>query len=298
MIISFDVGGIFIKYGLFDMDGTIIDQDKQPSEIDTEEHFFSFIEGIITMYERRYRIKGIGFSFPGVIDSENGIPIVSGAIKPLKGRPFIQLLTEKTGYKYPIFIENDGNCAALAEMHSGKGQIHNDFVVMTLGTGIGGGVINNRKLIKGSGFSAGEFGMMLIPDRNGKKEIIAKYASTQGLLNLYRRRLGITSATPVTGEEIFKGNTPQKKDVLKLWGEYISIVVYNIIVTMNPEKVLIGGGVSQNPHLIPLIKKPLKEYPEWKLFKTPVECCHHQNNAGLIGAFYLVYSQINQNDRK
>ena len=291
MIISFDVGGIFIKYGLFDADGSILDQDRCPSQFDTEEQFFELIEKIIATYERRYIIQGIGFSFPGVIDSENGIPILSGAIKPLRGRPFVRLLTERTGYKYPIFIENDGNCAALAEMHSGNGQINNDFVVMTLGTGIGGGVIHNRQLVKGSGFSAGEFGMMLIPDRHGKKEIIAKYASTQGLLNLYRQRLGITSKTPVTGEEIFKANTIHKKEVLRLWGEYISMVVYNIIVAINPEKVLIGGGVSQNPQLLPLIEHPLREYPEWGQFATPIQRCHHQN-AGLIGAFYLAQQHI------
>lgn len=292
MIISFDVGGIFVKYGLFDMDGTIIHQGKQPTEIETEEHFFGMIEEIISNYEAKYQIKGIGFSFPGVIDSERGIPIVSGAIKPLRGKPFVKLLKERINSSYPIFIENDGNCAALAELHSGNGRGLNDFVVITLGTGIGGGIIHDRELMKGGRFSAGEFGMMLIPDRQGKKEILAKYASTQGLLNLYRQRLGITSDTPVTGEEIFKGNTLVKKDVLKLWGEYVALVVYNIIVTMNPEKILIGGGVSQSPLLLSLIERPLQKYPEWELFATPITRCYHQNDAGLIGAFYLVHQNI------
>ncbi|MBL1225536.1 ROK family protein [Enterococcus sp. BWR-S5] len=292
MIISFDVGGIFVKYGLFDMDGTIVQQGKQPTEIETEEAFFALIEGVISSYEKEYSIKGIGFSFPGVIDSENGIPIVSGAIKPLRGRPFVQLLKERTGDNYPIFIENDGNCAALAELHSGNGQNLKDFVVLTLGTGIGGGIIHNHSLMKGGRYSAGEFGMMLIPDRQGKKVILAKYASTQGLLNLYRQRLGITSDTPVTGEEIFKGNTFVKKDVLNLWGEYVAMVIYNIIVSINPEKVLIGGGVSQNPLLLSLIEKPLKKFPEWALFETPIIRCYHQNDAGLIGAFYLVKKNL------
>lgn len=292
MIISFDVGGIFVKYGLFDMDGTIIHQGKQPTEVETEERFFVMIERIIAKYEKEYSIKGLGFSFPGVIDSENGVPIVSGAIKPLRGRPFVALLKARTGNKYPIFIENDGNCAALAELHSGNGQGLKDFVVMTLGTGIGGGIIHDHVLMKGGRYSAGEFGMMLIPDRQGKKVILAKYASTQGLLNLYRQRLGITSDTPVTGEEIFKGNTFVKKDVLKLWGEYVAMVVYNIIVSMNPEKILIGGGVSQNPLLLSLIEKPLKTFPEWELFETPIIRCHHQNDAGLIGAFYLVQQNL------
>ncbi|WP_321387409.1 ROK family protein [uncultured Enterococcus sp.] len=292
MIISFDVGGIFVKYGLFDMDGTIVHQGKQPTEIETEETFFTLIEGVISSYEKEYSIKGIGFSFPGVIDSENGIPIVSGAIKPLRGRPFVQLLKERTGDNYPIFIENDGNCAALAELHSGNGQNLKDFVVLTLGTGIGGGIIHNHSLMKGGRYSAGEFGMMLIPDRQGKKVILAKYASTQGLLNLYRQRLGITSDTPVTGEEIFKGNTFVKKDVLNLWGEYVAMVIYNIIVSINPEKVLIGGGVSQNPLLLSLIEKPLKKFPEWALFETPIIRCYHQNDAGLIGAFYLVKKNL------
>lgn len=292
MIISFDVGGIFVKYGLFDMDGTIVHQGKQPTEIETEEAFFTLIEGVISSYEKEYSIKGIGFSFPGVIDSENGVPIVSGAIKPLRGRPFVQLLKERTGDNYPIFIENDGNCAALAELHSGNGQNLKDFVVLTLGTGIGGGIIHNHSLMKGGRYSAGEFGMMLIPDRQGKKVILAKYASTQGLLNLYRQRLGITSDTPVTGEEIFKGNTFVKKDVLNLWGEYVAMVIYNIIVSINPEKVLIGGGVSQNPLLLSLIEKPLKKFPEWALFETPIIRCYHQNDAGLIGAFYLVKKNL------
>lgn len=292
MIISFDVGGIFVKYGLFDMDGTIIHQEKRPTEIETEEGFLSMLVEIISTYEKGYDIQGIGFSFPGVIDSEKGVPIVSGAIKPLRGRPFVQLLRERTDNKYPIFIENDGNCAALAELHSGNGRQLNDFVVMTLGTGIGGGIIHDRALLKGGRFSAGEFGMMLVPDKQGKKEILAKYASTQGLLNLYRQRLGITSDTPVTGEEIFKGNTFVKKEVLKLWGEYVSMVVYNIIVSMNPEKVLIGGGVSQNPLLLSLIERPLQKYPEWELFATPLIKCYHQNDAGLIGAFYLVQQNL------
>lgn len=292
MIISFDVGGIFVKYGLFDMDGTIIHQGKQPTEIETEDSFFIMIERIISRYEQEHTIKGLGFSFPGVIDSEKGVPIVSGAIKPLRGRPFVQLLRERTGNKYPIFIENDGNCAALAELYSGNGRELKDFVVLTLGTGIGGGIIHEQSLMKGGRYSAGEFGMMLIPDKLGKPVILAKYASTQGLLNLYRQRLGITSDTPVTGEEIFKGNTLVKKDVLKLWGEYIAMVVYNIIVSMNPEKVLIGGGVSQNPLLLSLIERPLKKYPEWALFETPIVRCYHQNDAGLIGAFYLVQRNI------
>ncbi|MGC6767140.1 ROK family protein [Enterococcus sp. LJL51] len=292
MIISFDVGGIFVKYGLFDLEGNLVAKGKRPTEIETEEAFFSLLEEVILEYEIVHEIEGIGFSFPGVIDSESGTLIVSGAIHPLRGKPFVQMLMERTGNKYPIFIENDGNCAALAEMYSGNGQGHKDFVVMTLGTGIGGGIIQNGTLVKGSGFSAGEFGMMLIPNEHGKNEIIAKYASTQGLLNLYRQRLGITSDTPVTGEEIFKGNTFEKKIVLKRWGEYIALCIYNVIVTMNPEKVLIGGGVSQNPNLLSLIEQPLKDFPEWSLFKTPVDRCQHQNDAGLIGAFYLVRNKI------
>lgn len=287
MILCFDVGGTFVKHGLFDGNGILIEKSKTATKCDTKENFLNQIKEIVVDYEKRVDLEALCFSFPGAIDGKNGVTVLSGAINPLKGEPFVALLKEKLEKDYPIFIENDGNCAALAEQYSGNGQGCDNFVVMTLGTGIGGGIILDGNLYPGGRFLAGEFGMTLLPTKTSEKEIIGKYAATSGLLRIYRKEMNYDDNVEVAGEDIFLEDTVEKQRTLLTWSEYVSMVIYNITVMVNPEKILIGGGVSKNPKLLPLVTKPLQDYMLWDYFGAKIGICKHQDDAGLIGAYYL-----------
>lgn len=291
--VCFDVGGTAVKHALITESGKILQQNNFPTVHTNKEDFIQSLLLVIKEYEKEQIIDGIGLSFPGIVDPETGYLFTAGALYSLYGENIKAALHEKTGYL--ITVENDANCALLAEKLNGKATADKDVLLVTVGTGIGGALMVQEQVVHGYQFKAGEFGMMRIDFGQQPHTTLHELASTSALIRFYKEAKKILPETVVDARQIFieMDRDPVINAVVSRWIDYLAIGIFNMVVFMNPEKVLIGGGVSANPKLIPLIQTALAKNPHWMDFEVPIDSCQHQNNAGLFGALYCLLQEKN-----
>lgn len=276
--LAFDIGGTRIKWGILNEEGAILEKSSFDTSTESEE---LFLENIIKIaLERKNEVEGVALSMPGFIDSINGIPKVCYAIRCIEGKCITKIIEEKTGLK--TSVENDGKCVALAEKFNGNATECSDFVCVTIGTGIGGGIYVNNKLLRGSTFQGGEFGFM----RCNEKGMYSNTASTLALIKEYMKYKNLDKA--VDGQVVFEEGEkdPKVKEIINEWYGLIAIGIYNLSATLNPEKILIGGGVSEREEFIEEVVNALENIEAWKDVKCVIERCKHKNDAGMIGSVY------------
>lgn len=285
--VSIDVGGTEIKYALFSEDAEIIEQSKVPTP-HNKEKFKELIINIVHSFEENYSLNGLGISLPGYINSETGFAERGGALTFLDYTNIIDLFKEELSL--PIFVENDANCAALAESGFGHAVGVSDFLLLTVGTGIGGALYLDNKLYTGGQFKAGELGKMRINYSTHPNSTLHEFAAMPSLIRNYKALNLPNTPEIVTGEYIFE-QAEHNEEVHQLiidWVDTLCIGIFNMAVTLNPQKVLIGGGVSANPKYLPLINERMKKVFEWDDFEVPIVACKFYNAAGIVGAYNLV----------
>ncbi|WP_409292959.1 ROK family protein [Peribacillus sp. SCS-37] len=289
--IAFDVGGTHIKHGLLTGEGTFISKGSYPTVCDTLEQFVGGMEKVIGEYSTEHSAAGIAVSMPGFIDVNTGYSERAGSIRVLDQKNLKEILEERTGL--PVEMENDGNCAALAEKLNGNAVSCRNFICVTLGTGIGGGIFINGEIVHGASFRGGEFGFMFTPAYHPDRPHMHGNASTGGLIKMYKDLKGLTVDEKVGGETVFEEaeHDTAVKRLIEEWVKNISYGLYNLAVTLNPEKILIGGGISGREGLIEDIIQHARHYPYWDSFAVSVEPCRHKNDAGMLGALYHFISR-------
>ncbi|WP_307852054.1 ROK family protein [Neobacillus rhizophilus] len=284
--ISFDVGGTKVKHGLLLEDGTILSKDSYDTHCTNLDLFLKEMTETINMYTQNHQVSGVAISLPGFINPHTGYSESGGAVTALDHQNLKKLLEKRTSL--PIEVENDGNCVALAEKVSGNAKNCTDFICMTIGTGIGGGIFVNGSLLHGHSFRGGEIGFMITRAGNYDMDILHSNASTNALIKAYKKLKGISEHQNIEGETVFL-ESRKNSSVRKLvdeWVQHISYGIFNLAATLNPQKILIGGGVIAQQGLISKINHKLDQLPWWKRIKIPVERCKYQNDAGMIGAMY------------
>lgn len=251
-------------------------------------------------------ISGIGIGSPGSIDSKNGIVKYSNNIK-LENTPLAQKLREYINM--PIFLSNDANCAALGEVVAGAAAGCSNAIMITLGTGVGGGIVIDGKIFDGSDSYGAELGhTMLI--MNGEKCTCGRngcweaYASATGLINQTKKAISqnpdsimaksVKNELEVSGRTAFEASRLGDESAQEVVNNYISYVAEGIIDMINifrPEIVLLGGGVcNEGDYLL----NPLREYVASKIYGAgilstpPIIRAVLGNDAGIIGAASLV----------
>ena len=289
--ICVDIGGTSIKYGVLSETGEIFIDGTVPTKVTEKENFIlsdvkKLVRSILDEY-KRYEIKGICVSTAGVVNPEKGKIAFAGPTIPKYTGTEIKKELEKE-FSLPCEIENDVNCAGLGEYWRGAGKGSKSMVCLTIGTGIGGSVILDGKLLNGIGYTAGEIGYM---DVNGS--YIQNIASSKYLVEKVQKekeeKEGITDA--ITGVDIFE--LAKKGDEICIAGinEIISnlaVGVRNIIYLLNPEVIVIGGGITaQKEYLEEKIRKEVNDGMISDMFrKTRIELAQQGNQAGLLGALY------------
>lgn len=283
-IIVFDFGGTKVKHALVNTNGEIVTKSTYETETENLNIFLDNLFLAIRTYVSSHEIRGIAISMPGYIDVNTGYSERAGAITALNKMNIKQLVENE--FSLPVEVENDGNCAALAEKINGNAQGCENFICMTIGTGIGGCIYLNGDIHRGYRLRAGEFGMMITYLADGQKKDMHQTAGFPNLIKEYKNYKNINR--DVEGTEIFTEalTDPMVKDMIDCWIGHISRGIYNLAVTLNPEKILIGGGVSVQPYLIAEINRQLTEFQYWDEFTIPVVRCKFQNDAGMMGAFY------------
>ena len=288
-ILAIDIGGTMIKYGLVSSDGKILSTNKIKTEASKGlNNILNKIDNIFKGYKENNPV-GIAVSGTGQINGMIGKVIGGNPIIPnWIGTNLVKILEEK--YNLPAVLENDVNCVALGEKWIGAGKDLSNFICLTIGTGIGGGIILNNQLFRGENFVAGEFGHTLI-----KKGEFEQFASTTALIRLVKEKTGKI----LNGKEIFdleKKEIVEYQEVISEWIENLTDGLSSIIYCFNPANIILGGGViEQGEPLINRIKNSLfkKIGPQFKE-KLNITQAKLGNNAGMIGASYLLLEKINK----
>ncbi|MFS0655295.1 ROK family protein [Bacillus sp. 179-C3.3 HS] len=284
--VVFDVGGTKTKHGLMNESGDLITSGDYATNCHQLAPFLEAMEGVVKQYQQMYEVSGVAVSLPGFVDSQTGYTEFAGAVIALNGHNIKTLLEKRLSLR--VEVENDANCAALAERNSGHARGCDNFICMTIGTGVGGGIFVNGQLVRGASFRGGEFGMMLTETENGQFTTLNSTASTAGLIRTYKEKQQIPQSAQIDGRMIFEqaSDDPSIQMMLEQWYKRIAVGIYNVTATLNPEKILIGGGVSGRSDLISNVEKYLHTLPAWKDIQVSIEPCYYLNQAGMKGALY------------
>ncbi len=288
--LAIDVGGSATKVGILDEQGTILSKESFKTPRDNYEHLMSVLVKAFHWGKNQKELQGIAMSLPFVFDSITGEVISEGPFPFISDKDIIKDLQNVTGF--PVSAENDGNCAALAEVWLGSAKDAQNIALIVSGTGIGGAVIQNREVWHGKNHFSGEFGMTLLGwDSNGIPYSWSEVGSTYGLVKSYARKKNIDVNT-VTGKIIFSEMDAGDEDArfcVDQFIKYFAQGIHNIQHTFDPELVLIGGGISEREDLISRINDALSIlYGRFSVnpSRPNVGKCTFGADANLIGALY------------
>lgn len=313
-IIGIDLGGTSVKLAILTTEGEI--QEKWSIKTNILDEGGHIVPDIIDSIQQRFETHGltkddflgIGMGSPGVVDSEAGTVI--GAYN-LNWKT-LQLVKEQfeSALGLPFFIDNDANVAALGEQWVGAGNNNPNVVFMTLGTGVGGGVIAAGNLIRGVKGAGGELGHITVDFEApfactcGKKGCLETVASATGIVNLSRRYADQYAGDAKLKQMIDDGQDVTAKDVFDLakegddlalivyrhFSEYLGVACANIAAVLNPAYIVLGGGVSAaGDFLLDGVRKVFAEnsFPQIKE-STQIVLATRGNDAGVLGAASLV----------
>ncbi|MCI5775464.1 MAG: ROK family protein [Aerococcus sp.] len=283
-----DVGGTAIKYGKYNVtDQKLTDQQQVPTP-DTLEDFYNVVSDIVSEISRDCTLKGVAFSMPGTYQASTGIIGGISAVPYIHQFPIRQALEERL--KLPVSIENDANCAALAEVASGSAESLSNIVFIVIGTGVGGAIVLNRQIIPGAHSMAGEFGYMI----DSTNQLLSQRATVFHATERYAQQTG----KMITGEKLLNDVRMGDEIAIAETGKmYRSLAqtIFNLQYTIDPEAFIIGGGASRNPQFIDALNQSILEiiddYPEETQVVPVVKAAKYANDANLIGAAYRYLHQ-------
>ena len=308
MYIAIDLGGTNIKGGIVRENGEIVLKDMIPTN--AGRHYSEIIKDIAKLINKMLsdageniaKVKSIGVGIPGTCDAKEGVVIYASNIN------FVNVPVADELHKYfdvPVFIENDANCAALGEYTVLDEEIDN-MVFVTLGTGVGGGIIIDKKLYTGKNGTAAEIGHMAINSEGtvcscGARGCYETYASVTALIRQTKEFIEnnpgsefskSVSGCEITGRTAFeaaKRGDADAKSIVDKWILYVATGIVNIINLLQPEVLIIGGAISKEGNYL---LNPIIEYQmdnAYSKIKNPTRIMTAKlgNDAGLIGSAFL-----------
>ncbi len=288
--IALDIGGTAVKAAIIDEIGTIIQKTSQPTPLTNFDDLIKCLTEIVEWAKAITPISGIAISQPCVTDAMTGQALSGGALGYIQGTNPSKVLGNI--FNLPYTAENDGNCAALAEIWIGNARGINDLALVVCGSGIGGSVIIDRKIITGHRKFAGEFGMFITGfETDGTPIIWSANGSTLALVNAYSKRSGKDIKT-LDGKIVFDLAEKGDEDAMACVESFYRIFAYglhNIQHVCDPELILIGGAVSNRADFIDNITKELEIFYDQVggyMSGPTVARCACGADANLIGAVY------------
>lgn len=311
--LGIDIGGTSVKYGLITETGSLIK--KAAFSVDFDGYETPILQTVLKHAEEfcKEPITAIGVSATGQIDSKEGKVIgAAGHIPNYIGSEIKKELESR--FHVPVFVANDANCALLGECWLGAARGCEDVVMVTLGTGVGGGILTGGHLLTGNRGLGGEIGHIIIKEDGGmctcgNRGCLEECASTKALVQDVRETVtqGLISkaffglgqgddVSKIDGKKIFDRIrddivTPEHERLkiqVDAWEDHIASGIVSLIHIFEPEKVLIGGGVSAagSCFMIPLKEKIMKRIMPRFGDGLLIETAELENDAGLIGAVY------------
>lgn len=304
-----DIGGTTVKMGLFDVKGDILDKWEIPTRTENngENILPDIAQAILDKLAQKSiskdDVSGVGVCAPGPVDKDG---VIYKAVNLGWGVMNIKdKLSELTGVR--VKSGNDANVAALGEMWKGGGMGYENLIVATLGTGVGGGIINEGKILTGFIGAGGEIGHIHIQDDEdeecgcGNCGCLEQYASATGIVRLANRRLAKDDkpSSLRTGEvsaktvfDAVKAGDTLAIEVAEQFGDYLGKGLAVVACVTNPEVIVIGGGVSKAGEiLLKYIEKYYKKYVFHASREVKFALATLGNDAGIVGAAKLVLDE-------
>lgn len=295
MYIGIDVGGTSVKWGILDDELNIVEKSSFPTCKNSDMELLEEICAVINEKKLKYDFKYVGMGSPGCVDTKNGI-ISGSANTPFKNTPAADIVKKKTGL--PLIAGNDANCAAYGEYVFSDTKSEN-LVMITLGTGVGGGIVMDGKLYTGTRGFAGEIGHMIISHNGaecacGRHGCFEAYASATALIRMFRERIiaeggklsGVEiSPDAINGKNAFElaeqGNVAAN-EILDQYASYLATGINNIEMIFDPGEIVLAGGITND-------KEALMKYlePYIKNISCKISVSKLKNDAGFIGAALL-----------
>lgn len=305
MFVGIDIGGTQIKSALLDQEGQI----RKRGLVDTPTEkaaILAVLFQIVKEFQEGAAIQGIGVSAPGVI-REDGLMLTAGAVMSLYGSNLKQALEEEFGL--PVFVENDGKAAAIAEKWLGNAQDVSDYLCIVLGTGVGGGIVINGQVLRGGLGAAGEFSWMVSQAQSQLDQfdhyLVGQMGVVAGLCSSYNAKeqaenpdfSPTRSAKAIFEQEEYN---PIAREAIASYIRDVAVGLFNFTAIFNPEKILLGGGISANPVFIQRVKDELEEVMSQHLMiaevkeqlMPEVQVAGLKNDAGLLGAVYQLQQRM------
>ncbi|MFC6464442.1 ROK family glucokinase [Marinilactibacillus sp. GCM10026970] len=315
-LIGIDLGGTTVKFAILTTDGQV--QTKWSIETDSSDLGTkivpSIIESILHHIElygmQKEEFLGIGMGSPGSVNHKEGTVIGAYNLNWRTTQNIKAAIEAGTGI--PFVIDNDANVAALGEQWMGAGNNEPNVVFMTLGTGVGGGIILNNELTRGATGAAGEIGHIVVEPHGfdctcGNKGCLETVASATGVVRLARTMAESFAGESMLKESIDNGDSVDAKTVFDAAKDndtfanlvvdevcnYLALACGNIANMLNPSTIVIGGGVSRaGDFLLNKIAEKFKRYAFPPIYDhTKIKIAELGNDAGVIGASSLVLNQ-------
>ncbi|MBC1500597.1 ROK family protein [Listeria weihenstephanensis] len=279
-LLAFDMGGTAVKYALIEQDGKILEKSSFQTP-DTLEALLNRLQIIKKTYTH-HDLTGIAFSCPGAVDNESGVIGGASAIPYIHHFPFRQRLEETLGL--PCTLENDANCAALAETWLGVAKENRDILFLIIGTGVGGAVIKDGKIHAGEHLHGGEFGYMLMNDR---LETLSDTGTAVNAASRIAKRKGLDRLTGLEAFALKEADDTVAIEEIEFMYRNLAKGIFNLQYVYDPEVIVIGGGVSERPDFLPAIQAELDSLlAQITIAKIApkIVSCAFGNDANLIGA--------------
>lgn len=319
-----DFGGSSVKYALVDNEANLTESGKLPAPLDSVGQFRDTVGKLYDQF--REEADGITISLPGYIDPDKGFLYGSGVYQPLYGKYIPDLLKNRCPVN--IAVENDGKCGALSEAWYGALKDVNDGAVLILGSGVGGGIIKDKHIHWGKGFTAGEFSYLITnPGTHSFMDMAVMHADMLGmtykLCKLKNLDISVQDSSAVIssldrifapqfptfaeepkkikadGRRLFKWLDEGDPDAARVYKEFIgalAVMLFNIQIVFAPERIVIGGGLSREKRIYKDLTDELQRYytgcataPE---MQSEVVQSAYLDECNLLGAAYNYFTRF------
>lgn len=277
---AIDIGGTTIKIATWKNQKLIDEHAVETPK--TLEEFYETLTTEVNKIKEKTNIEGVGISAPGSVDPDSGVIGGTSAIPYIHNFDIVSELEQR--FNLPVAIENDANSAALGELADGSGKNCKSMAFFVIGTGIGGAIILDQKIWHGAHLYGGEFGYMLVDGNT-----LSALGSPIQLAKRYNDKTGKN----LSGKEVFEladqGDEVARQERHTML-HALAVAIFNIQHAFDPEKVILGGGISNNPKLLPLLNQELHDLLA-KLdndanLMPQLSICELKSEANLRGAVY------------
>ncbi|WP_207578174.1 ROK family protein [Listeria seeligeri] len=294
MYFVYDIGGTFIKFALMKNNGNIKMKDKFPTTAKSAEELVAQMVEKFLPYKQA--IKGIAVSCPGVVDSEKGVIYQGGSLLFMHEKNLAEMLAREC--HVPVVLQNDAKSAALAELWLGVAKDVHSAAILTLGSGVGGGIIMDGKLQSGYHLMAGEVSYMEsdFDTERLRGEFFGRTGSAVELIKRIATKKNLTDKKD--GEQVFALIAHGDEEANAIFNDYIyglAIQILNIQYLIDPEIIAIGGGISAQPIVVERLNEAVAQIKAANPFhaaKPNIVTCRFQNDANLYGALYNFFIQF------